>query len=135
MECICQHDDVEQVFYSLEFNERPWTTNSERAGNRWERAALVKTWRQAFKLLAKSEKIPPLVWAHVTVEPFQKGGVLQDVASCNPAVKAAIDGVVDAEVLIDDSPKYLKSITFLPPKKGKNSLVIHIRGVKREGKE
>jgi len=132
MECICYSDETEQMFYRLEFNQRPWTTNSERAGNRWERAKQTKEWRQAFELLAKSGKIPPMSWISVTVEPHQKGGRLQDVGACNPAVKAAIDGIVDAGILPDDSPQYVRSIIFLGPKKGKDSLVIHIRGVKKE---
>lgn len=131
MECNCQPEDIEQVFYRLEFNQRPWTTNAERAGNRWERASMVKEWRHAFELLAKSEKIPPMSWITVTVEPHQKGGRLQDVGACNPAVKAAIDGIVDAGVLPDDSSQYVRSLTFLPPRKGKNSLVIYIRGAKK----
>lgn len=134
MECICRYEDFEQVFYRLEFEQRPWTTNAERAGNRWERAALTKTWRQAFELLAKSEKIPPMSWISVTVEPHQKGGRLQDVGACNPAVKAAIDGIVDAGILPDDSSQYMRSLIFLPPQKDKNSLVIYIRGAKKERK-
>ena len=132
MECFCQIDEAEQTIYRLEFNQRPWTTNAERAGNRWERAKLTKEWRSGFQLLAKYEKIPPMVWITVTVEPHQKGGRLQDVGACNPSVKAAIDGLVDAGVLPDDSAKFVKSLTFLPAKMDKNSLVIYIRGVKKE---
>jgi hypothetical protein len=132
MECLCQMDEAEQTIYRLEFNQRPWTTNAERAGNRWERAKLTKEWRSGFQLLAKYEKIPPMAWITVTVEPHQKGGRLQDVGACNPSVKAAIDGLVDAGVLPDDSSKFVKSLVFLPPKNDKNSLVIYIRGVKKE---
>jgi hypothetical protein len=132
MECFCQIDEAEQTIYRLEFNQRPWTTNAERAGNRWERAKLTKEWRSGFQLLAKYEKIPPMAWITVTVEPHQKGGRLQDVGACNPSVKAAIDGLVDAGVLPDDSSKFVKSLVFLPPKNDKNSLVIYIRGVKKE---
>ena len=132
MECFCQVDEAEQTIFALEFNQRPWTTNVERAGNRWERAKLTKEWRLGFQLLAKSEKIPPMAWITVTVEPHQKGGRLQDVGACNPAVKAAIDGLVDAGVLADDSPEFVKSLVFLPPRKDKNSLVLYIRGVRKE---
>ena len=123
---------MEQTIFTLEFPFRPWTTNAERAGNRWERAKLTKEWRTGFLLLAKSEKIPPMAWITVTVEPHQKGGRLQDVGACNPAVKAAIDGLVDAGVLPDDSPEFVRSLIFLPPKKDRNSLVIYIRGVRKE---
>ena len=134
MDCLCRIDDHEQLVYRLELAQRPWTTNGERAANRWQRAELVKTWRSAFHVLAKSEKIPELEWISVTVEPHQKGGRLQDVGACNPAVKAAIDGIVDAGVLPDDSPKYMKSLIFLTPQNDRNSLVLYIRGARKEGK-
>jgi len=132
MDCLCYAEDNEQVIYRLEFEQRPWTTNAERAGNRWERAKLTKEWREAFAWIAKSHGIPQMRWISVTVEPHQKTGRLQDVGACNPAVKAAIDGLVDAGIVIDDSPEYVKSLIFLPPKKDRNSLVLYIRGA--EGK-
>lgn len=131
MDCLCYAEDSEQVVYRLEFNQRPWTTNAERAGNRWERANLTRTWREAFMVLSKAEKLPEMVWVSITVEPHQKGGRLQDVGACNPAVKAAIDGIVDAGILPDDSSKFVRSLTFLPPQNDKNSLVLYVRGVKR----
>ena len=134
MDCLCQTDEIEQLIFRLEFNQRPWTTNAERAGNRWERAELVKTWRSAFALLAKSEELPAMSWISVTAEPHQKGGRLQDVGACNPAVKAAIDGLVDAGILPDDSSQYMRSLIFLPPKNDKNSLVLYIRGARKERK-
>jgi hypothetical protein len=134
MDCLCRIDEHEQLVYRLELAQRPWTTNGERAGNRWQRAELVKTWRSAFHILAKSEQMPEMEWISVTVEPHQKGGRLQDVGACNPAVKAAIDGIVDAGVLPDDSPKYMKSLIFLTPQNDRNSLVLYIRGARKEGK-
>ena len=134
MDCLCRIDEHEQLVYRLELAQRPWTTNGERAGNRWQRAELVKTWRSAFHILAKSEQMPEMEWISVTVEPHQKGGRLQDVGACNPAVKAAIDGIVDAGVLPDDSSQYVKSLIFLPPRNDKNSLVLYIRGVEKERK-
>ena len=132
MDCLCRIDEHDQLVYRLELAQRPWTTNGERAGNRWQRAELVKTWRSAFHVLAKSEWMPEMEWISVTVEPHQKGGRLQDVGACHPAVKAAIDGVVDAGVLPDDSPKYMKSLIFLAPQNDRNSLVLYIRGAKKE---
>jgi len=73
-----------------------------------------------------------MAWITVTVEPHQKGGRPQDVGACNPSVKAAIDGLVDAGVLPDDSSMFVRSITYLPAKTDKNSLVIYIRGVRKE---
>lgn len=55
---------------------------------------------------------PPVA---VQARVFQSGGKPQDVAACAPAVKAAIDGLVDAGGLPDDSPQYVAKVTFLPP--------------------
>ena len=67
----------------LRFNERPWTTNTERN------------------------------WHH-----HERGG-LEDVGGCLPAAKAAIDGLVDARVLADDTPDHVVSLTFKTPIIGK----------------
>lgn len=114
--------------WTLEYAQRPWTTNLERKGNRWDRASRTKEWRGAFYWLAKKERLPALEWMTVKVEPYQHGGRLQDVGACHPSVKAAIDGLVDAKVIPDDSPEYLHAIEFLPPQRGRNSLVLHVTG-------
>lgn len=116
----------EFVTYTFEYAVRPWTTNAERNWHHMKRHKHVKEWREAFHWLAKQKK--PLAWGEVTIEPWQKGGVLQDVAACNPAAKAAIDGLVDAGILKDDSPEYLFSVRFMQPKKGKDALVVKITG-------
>ncbi len=118
----------DRVTYRLEYPGRPWTTNAERKGNHWERAKLTKEWRSAFTLLARAQRIPPLAWFTVIAEPHQKGGRLQDVAGCAPAVKAAIDGLVDARIAPDDSSEFLRLVTFAAPQRGKNALVLYVTG-------
>ena len=115
------------ITYSFEYKVRPWTTNAERNWHHMKRAKHVKEWREAFHWLAKTHK--PLAHATITIEPWQKGGILADVAACNPAAKAAIDGIVDAGILKDDSPQYLHSVTFLQPQKGKDAMIVWVRGV------
>lgn len=124
---------IDAQVWEIEYAQRPWTTNKERTEHYFTRAKRVKEWREAFAWLAKAAKIPPLEWASVSAKPWQKGGVLQDVAACNPAVKAAIDGLVDAGVLIDDSPEYLKSVEFRAPERGRNALTLYIHGELRVG--
>lgn len=114
--------------FTITYPERPWTTNAERASNRWHRAELVKQWRTAFTLLARAQNAPTLTGVHITAQPYQKSGRLADVAAHNPAVKAAIDGLVDAGVMEDDSPEHLHAITFLPPQHGRNALTLTVRG-------
>jgi len=117
------------ISFSIEYPERPWTTNAERSGNRWDRAKKTKEWRTAFHLLATELRPPALAWCEVTAEPWLKNrSGVQDTAACNPAVKAAIDGLVDAGVLEDDTPDIVRRITFEAPKIGRNALVLIIQG-------
>jgi hypothetical protein len=65
--------------------------------------------------LAREQQIPRLAAARVRAWPLVKNRRgLQDVGGCLPAVKAAIDGLVDAGVLRDDSPTYLRELVFTP---------------------
>lgn len=115
---------------TLEFAERPWTTNAERKGSHWERAARTKKWREAFFWLAKQASVPTMGCVEITIEPWQAKGILMDTAACHPAAKAAIDGIVDAGVIPDDSSKYVAGIRFLPTRKGKDALILVIDEVR-----
>ena len=113
--------------YVLKFLEQPITTNRERAGNRYLRAKNTKHWRTIAEAAARGV-IPKLQTMNVTVQPYQRLGKLQDTAACNPSVKAAIDGIVDAGVIPDDTGEFLPQITFLPCKRGHNALELTIEG-------
>lgn len=112
----------------LRYESKPWTFNSERAGNRWDRARKTKEWRQAFCLMARSKQIPALTSCIVTATPYQKSGRLQDVAACVPAVKAAIDGLTDAGVFLDDSPEHVVAVVFRQPERGEPALRLELEG-------
>jgi len=114
--------------YRLQYDARPWTTNTERASNRYERARFTKEWRSAFTVLAKAHKVKPMHWATIIVEPHQKGGRLQDAGGCAPAAKAAIDGLVDAGVFPDDSGEFVRTITYLRPTRGTSAMALWIMG-------
>ena len=101
--------------YTLSHFDRPLTTNAERVINFHERAEIVRIWRHAFNMLAREAKVPRLGLVHVTVQPRLKGKRSQDVGACLPAAKAAIDGIVDAGVIEDDTPAHLVALTFLSP--------------------
>jgi hypothetical protein len=58
--------------------------------------------------------------AHVTVEIVVKRKPLPDTGANYTAVKAAIDGLVDAGLLPDDTPEHVRSITMLAPVQGKH---------------
>lgn len=98
--------------------QRPWTTNSERKGNRWQRAEQTAEWRTLFGWLTRSQPLPKLTKAACLVDVTLKGR-LQDTGACNPAVKAAIDGIVDGGLIADDTAEHLIAVAFLAPERAK----------------
>lgn len=102
--------------WTLRYERRPWTLNIERQGNRWKRAPLVKEWRLAFADLAREAQIPRLAAIDVVVIPTLKNRrAMPDTGACIGAAKAAIDGLVDAGVLLEDGPEFVRSLRFLAP--------------------
>mgnify|MGYP003111927860 CR=1 FL=1 len=97
----------------LEDREKPWTVNAERTWHFHKRAKAVRECRERFAWLAKERKIPKLQKIKVSVVPLAKDKRgIQDVGACLPAVKAAIDGIVDAGIIPDDNPDHLVALTF-----------------------
>ena len=97
-----------------------WTVNGERKLNRYRRAELVRALRERACIEARVAGLPRLDRCDVSVRPIQRadrGGPLADVAGHAPAVKAVIDGLVDAGLLPDDGPDHLLSVRFYPPVK------------------
>lgn len=116
---------------SVTFVEKPWTTNEERRSRHWAtRAQRTKQWREAFYQAIRPYVLEVGRWesVRITVQPWQRRGKLADVAAHNPAAKAAIDGIVDAGLIVDDSPKYLLAVTFLPPARGEDALTLTLEG-------
>lgn len=93
---------------------RPFTVNRLFTAHHMVRAKLNKQWRQeahAQALGFEPVKTPVKVFAWL----MQSDRHYQDCGAMYPAVKAAIDGLVDAGVIPDDTPEYLSSIeTFSP---------------------
>ena len=100
---------------TLRYERRPWTLNVERQQNRFRRAKLTKEWREHFAALAAD--LAPMTAVAVIAQPeLRHRGSMPDTGACIGAVKAAIDGLVDAGVLIEDGPAVVKALTFLAPK-------------------
>lgn len=102
----------------LSYDAKPWSLNQERTKHWAWRRERVEEWKGAYYWLAKDARIPACERIAVTVE-VEMPGVVQDVCNAYPAAKAAIDGLVAAGVIVDDSPKYLTSVTFLAPRHAK----------------
>jgi crossover junction endodeoxyribonuclease RusA len=87
----------------LTANDRPhWT----------KRADVTREWRTLAWAQAKRAHIPPLERAHILVEWLPPDRRRRDPANAGPMGKAAVDGIVDANVLIDDSSAYLDGPDF-----------------------
>jgi hypothetical protein len=95
---------------------RPLTANEHRRLTPFVRAKRDKDYRTWWSVAARVEKWPHVDAADITITPLHKDGRSpQDASSCHPAAKAAIDGLVDAGVLTDDGPAFVRSVTFLAP--------------------
>lgn len=114
--------------WSLFDPERPWTANTERHWHHMKRAQVVRDARERFYWLAKAAHIPALGRITIDVMPHSKDRRWRpDVAACYPTVKAAVDGLVDAGVIPDDTDDHLVAITFHPVRvSGRNGLHLHI---------
>lgn len=97
---------------------RPATLNAERAGRtHWtETRKTTADVRTAAWAAAKKARIPHGLHAiEILAVPHLRDRRGQDVGACFPAVKAAIDGLVDARIVPDDTPTYVRRLTFDPP--------------------
>ena len=100
------------------------TVNKERTVHWSARSSVVKAWREAYAWLALISKIPTngtVGPCHVEAVPLTAGHARQDVGACLPVVKAAIDGLVDAGVWLDDTPEHVLSVRFWPQQKAADS--------------
>jgi hypothetical protein len=98
----------------LSYDAKPWSLNQERTKHWAWRRERVEEWLAAYYWMAKDAHIPRCERIAVTVD-LQMPGVVQDIANCYPAVKASIDGLVQAGVIEDDTAEHLVSITFNAP--------------------
>ena len=98
----------------LVYDAKPWSLNQERQKHWAWRNAKVEEWKDAFYWLAKDARVPTCERIAVTVD-VQMPGVVQDICNAYPAAKAAVDGLVAARVIPDDTPEHLVAMTFTAP--------------------
>lgn len=94
---------------------RPISLNQERNQHFRKRVEDTKWWREGFAWAAIEAGMPELTAAEIVVQPVLENRRWQDTAACFPSAKAAIDGLIDARVLEDDTPDIVPSITFRRP--------------------
>jgi hypothetical protein len=92
-----------------------WTTNAERRMHWAIRGRLVKNLRQSAFIEGKQKGVKFEHLVDIIVEPHQRAKISADADGYHPAIKAVIDGLVDAKVIGDDSPKFVNSIKYLRP--------------------
>ena len=73
-----------------------------------QRAKATKQWREAAFRTTLQTHIPPLDRAHITVTIHKTRDGRWDPANLAPTAKAIVDGLIDANVLPDDSSEYLE---------------------------
>lgn len=131
--------DPDRGRWVLEYPRRPWTVNSERGrggtkdtGHWSKRSGLVREWRQAFHDLAVEAQIPPLGQAHFEIMQICRDRRRPDTAACVLAAKAAVDGLVDAGVLPNDTADEVLSKKFWAPEVVKGTDAMRILIVRAE---
>jgi crossover junction endodeoxyribonuclease RusA len=71
------------------------------------KARITRDLRQVAFVCARRDRVPALSRAHIVVEYCPPDRRRRDVHNLFPSAKAAVDGLVDAGVLPDDSDTYL----------------------------
>lgn len=107
-----------------------WGLNAERSMHWAEHGRRTKEYRATSRIMAKQAQIPRLERVSIFAWP-QGPNMRQDVGAAFPAVKAAIDGLLDVRddgvvtvrgVLPDDTPRHVVRLTMLPPARGEHGL-------------
>lgn len=98
---------------------RPPTINAERSKHWRDHRRSTQRIREDVKiqLLSKRKEWKRMDHVRVDAYPIYAKGQLPDTGACMPAVKAAIDGAVDAGLLADDTPDIVVHISFWRPTK------------------
>ena len=103
---------------------RMLTLNAERKADAHDRASIVRLWREAAWATALQAKVSPMKRIKITVHVGQRGSVLADAANHYPAVKACIDGLVDAKVIEDDGPGFVRNIDQWAPRRTERDVIV-----------
>ena len=83
-----------------------WLTSNGRY--HWiQKARRTRALRLRAALAARAARIPPMGRAHVTVHVHGRTRTRTDPANAYPAVKAVVDGLVDAGIIPDDDAAHL----------------------------
>lgn len=103
--------------WRLWYPQRPWLANTDKSLHHMARYELIQQWKGDFAMLARAAGIPRGL-PHVAISAVHHWRQHEpDPAACFPAVKAAIDGLVLARIIANDSGRYVGPVTFEVPLK------------------
>lgn len=94
---------------------RLWTANALRRSHWTTRRRIVEQWRHDTAATARAQRVRTYARAVIEVRPQQARGRLADPGAHEPAAKAAIDGLVDAGVLPDDTGEHVVEVRYHAP--------------------
>lgn len=104
--------------------------NSNDRRHRMAAAKLTAQWRMAAKIAARVEGVPKFTErVHLTAIIHKQRGGRWDANNYWPTVKATVDGLVDAGILIDDSNEHIIGPDMRPGQTGTPRIVIEIREI------
>lgn len=89
--------------------------------NRYVKARHVKVIRDMAFIMAKHHRYPPMRKAAIEVEVTWPDNRRRDASNLAPTAKAAIDGFVDAGLLLDDSDKYVERTSYCASPERRNT--------------
>lgn len=107
--------------------KKPFLNSNERA--HWARRRDVTEWyRSEACEAAKTANLQPVDRAHLTAVVSFGDNRRRDVANVYPTVKACVDGLVDAGLLLDDNDRYVVGPDMRRDETGQKSLRLVIQG-------
>lgn len=106
---------------------RPWSLNRERSLTRWEHRRETDEARKEWGALWMVARVPRLSGpVAIVARPWMRTGVLQDPGNCYPALKPAVDALVDRRVIPDDNGTWVHLIALLPAFRGDDGLSVAV---------
>ena len=114
---------------TLPWTKPPMSLNDRM--DRWTKARWTKTLRQTAWALAKQAKIPPLGACDVVLLYVPRDRRRRDEDNLTATLKPLADGLVDAGVVVDDTPDFMRKDPRLgdpDPKHPRLVLIVERRG-------
>lgn len=114
---------------------RPPLTNAERSGHWRAHREATRAWRETAGWAAKAGRCSAIVGpVTVTSWPtYRTGRSWPDVGAWAPALKAVVDGLVDAGILPADTADIVRYVHYHPPLRGdRDALVVEVVPITEE---